>query len=85
LSSNADISLAAHQEHWEERNSDYRAIRKSLRFSLNPDESASASGEALRDGAELFSAAQGGKWGQIGLLEHDFVWWMGDLNYRIGT
>ena len=91
--------LAAHQNEVDMRNSDYHTICNSLRFNLNApvadaaqsasDDGASAAAGAATSMAELeFSELEQKVASSLlrryaTLADHDFVFWLGDLNYRL--
>ncbi|RLN14207.1 hypothetical protein BBJ28_00004768 [Nothophytophthora sp. Chile5] len=65
--------LAAHRENVAGRNADYLNILSKIQFGDNSDEAATA-------GQDM----SGRFWtGEPSILKHDFVFWIGDLNYRI--
>lgn len=68
--------LAAHQNNVQGRNSDFHNVCKKLQFSVRSSSSSSS------------SSTQGGEEGKpstIGIFAHDFVFWIGDLNYRLNV
>ncbi|CAI5719072.1 unnamed protein product [Hyaloperonospora brassicae] len=64
--------LAAHRENVAGRNADYLNILSKVDFGENAPEEAAASVQDMR----FWSGAPS-------ILTHDFVFWLGDLNYRI--
>ena len=68
--------LAAHRENVVGRNSDYANILSKTRFDIGPD----AVHEEIRSGS-LHVWATGTS--SVGVLDHDHIFWLGDLNYRI--
>ncbi|KAG6587362.1 Inositol polyphosphate 5-phosphatase [Phytophthora cinnamomi] len=65
--------LAAHRENVAGRNADYLNILSKVQF-----------GDSAEDGAAPIQDISGRFWtGEPSILNHDFVFWIGDLNYRI--
>ncbi|KAE9097069.1 Type II inositol 1,4,5-trisphosphate 5-phosphatase [Phytophthora fragariae] len=65
--------LAAHRENVAGRNADYLNILSKVQF-----------GDSAEDGAAPIQDVSGRFWsGEPSILNHDFVFWIGDLNYRI--
>ncbi|GMI22395.1 hypothetical protein TeGR_g5794, partial [Tetraparma gracilis] len=68
--------FAAHRENVAGRNADFQSIVAKTAFEVGE--------EAVREGVKSGSLEQ---WSEgstsIGLMDHDFVYWLGDLNYRI--
>ncbi|KAL3664867.1 hypothetical protein V7S43_010045 [Phytophthora oleae] len=65
--------LAAHRENVSGRNADYLNILSKVQFEDNVD-----------NGAAAVQDVSGRFWsGEPSILNHDFVFWIGDLNYRI--
>uniref|UniRef100_A0AAV1UP92 Rho-GAP domain-containing protein n=1 Tax=Peronospora matthiolae TaxID=2874970 RepID=A0AAV1UP92_9STRA len=64
--------LAAHRENVAGRNADYLSILSKVDFGENAPDEAAASVQDMR----FWSGAPS-------ILNHDFVFWIGDLNYRI--
>ena len=67
--------FAAHRENVVGRNADFHSIVTKTGFNIGE----AAVQECIKSGS-LSQWAQGGV---IGLMDHDFVFWIGDLNYRI--
>ncbi|DBA00263.1 TPA: hypothetical protein N0F65_007907 [Lagenidium giganteum] len=64
--------LAAHRENVAGRNADYLNILSKIEFDDHEDPSAAAAASEVR----FYT-------GEPAILNHDFVFWLGDLNYRI--
>jgi Endonuclease/Exonuclease/phosphatase family len=69
--------LAAHRENVTGRNSDYANIFQKTSFDIGED----AIRDVIRSGSFLSNWTIGSS--SVGLADHDMVFWLGDLNYRI--
>eukprot|EP00455_Lapot_gusevi_P056727 TRINITY_DN9504_c0_g1_i5.p1 TRINITY_DN9504_c0_g1~~TRINITY_DN9504_c0_g1_i5.p1 ORF type:complete len:807 (+),score=178.45 TRINITY_DN9504_c0_g1_i5:59-2479(+) len=72
--------LAAHQDEVEMRNSDFAEIMRGIRFNIADDGAAAvpAHPDQPQDAAAAPSLRR-----FANINEHDFVFWIGDLNYRV--
>ena len=93
--------LAAHRGNVEGRNADFHSIMSKLEFRDGvkravevPEggEAAAGEGGGAAAGAEHPEEGEGGAadddasvMGGLGVADHDFIFWMGDLNYRIAS
>lgn len=68
--------LAAHRENVTGRNADYQNILSKIEFGGSTSSYDGSSSECA------FSSGLAGS-SSVGILSHDFVFWLGDLNYRI--
>jgi len=73
--------LAAHRENVEGRNADYRSIVEKTLFSADPGLSAAATTGGWVDKPLWGFLRTCGQ--DLKILDHDCVFWVGDLNYRI--
>ena len=67
--------FAAHRENVVGRNADFHSICNKTSFAIGE--------QAVKDSVSAGSLSQWATGGTIGLMDHDFVFWLGDLNYRI--
>lgn len=67
--------LAAHRENVAGRNADFQNIYSKLAYDIGHE----AAKESIQNG----SLSQWANGSQIGVADHDIVFWLGDLNYRI--
>ena len=68
--------LAAHRENVAGRNADYQNVLSKISFDVGED----AVREVIRNGS-MSQWATGSS--SVGIADHDLVFWLGDLNYRI--
>mmetsp|Transcript_4335 Transcript_4335/g.7604 ORF Transcript_4335/g.7604 Transcript_4335/m.7604 type:complete len:788 (-) Transcript_4335:38-2401(-) len=68
--------LAAHEKNVDRRNQDFRDV---IRRAFNADDNEAASMVINNNGNNNGSSTLNG----LGVLDHDIVFWLGDLNYRI--
>lgn len=71
--------LAAHRENVTGRNADYQNILSKIEFGVSASSSSCYDGSSSECVASNSLAGSG----SVGILSHDFVFWLGDLNYRI--
>lgn len=68
--------LAAHRENVAGRNADFANVMSKLNFDVGED----AVRETIRNGS-MSQWASGSS--SVGIADHDIIFWLGDLNYRI--
>jgi len=75
--------LEAHRENVGERNEDYIQINKKIEFEIGEEIISEMNAMRLKEELCVGNSPDSSSTSEVYIYDHDFVFWFGDLNYRI--